>query len=63
MIQCAEQGEEHFDRILIAAECVGPLVVGPWKAVDFKLVAVNRSPSCEDLNETAQVMCCRENSS
>ena len=52
--------EEPFDRILVAAESVGPLVVNPWEVVDFKLDTGNRGPSCEDLNEATQGMCGRE---
>ena len=31
-----------------------------WEVVDFKLDTRSRGPSCEDLNEATQGMCCRE---
>ena len=52
--------EETFDRNLVAGECVGPLVVDPKNVVDLKLDRGNCGPAFDDLNESAQRMCCRE---
>ena len=42
--------EEIFDRILVAVECVGPLVVDPWKVVVFKLK--RKIVACGDVDES-----------
>ena len=52
--------EEASDRVLVAAECVGPLVADSWEVVELQLDAGNRGPSCKYLNEATQWMCCCE---
>ena len=42
--------EQTFDRILLAAECVGPLVVNSREVVDFELDTGNFGPSCGELH-------------